>query len=243
MQQHLQQGFTFIELVVVISIVSIISSVLIFNYGSFDANIRLQNLAQDIALRIKEAQTVAMSGAYATEYNNQPLDDMNVSLNAPSYGVYFNFRDDVTFLRKGFAFFADRPLGVAGYDALAIDGVISLPDNTCDNPGVGFSECLSVTQITSLDQISGIYIKDRARSSPLLTDIFGVTFTRPWATAHFSNGTGADSLDAEEVYIEIQSLRNTNKHKYVVVNRTGQISVKNGCAPGNPDINTSACEQ
>ena len=242
-------GFTFIELVVVISIVSIISSVLIFNYGSFDANIRLQNLAQDIALRIKEAQTVAMSGAYATEYNIQPLDDINLSSQAPTYGVYFNFNDE-GITDRGFAFFADRPVSLGTpneYNPSTIDGVISptFRNSLCFNPGGSFEECLSVTKINSLDHISGIYYMGSA-GVPIapVADVLGVTFTRPWPTAHFSDGSGSDTPSGtEEVHIEIQSLRNTNKHKYVVVNRTGQISVKNGCAPGNPDINTSECEQ
>ncbi len=230
----LQSGFTFIELVVVISIVSIISSVLIFNYGSFDANIRLQNLAQDIALRIKEAQTVAIAGTYAYDYSYDFQGDPIGQ--APSYGIYFNFTDDSVFKQKGFAFFADRPINGSVYDTGTIDGVIS-SDPACSAPGVDFNECLSVTQITSLDQISGIYFKDR--SSPLLADKLGITFTRPWPTAHFSDGNG--SVAADEVYIEIQSLRDTKKYMYVTVSQTGQISVSNGCAPGH-DASDVTCQ-
>ncbi len=233
-------GFTFIELVVVISIVSIISSVLIFNYGAFDANIRLQNLAQDIALRIKEAQTVAMSGTYATDYsyefqyptNGDPIGQ------APSYGIYFDFDDEEMWKDRGFAFFADRPLNAGIYDQGMIDGVVSLPGGRGVCPSE-WNECLSITHITSLDHISGIYYKSGS-SFDTAGNKLGITFTRPWATAHFSTGGSADSLPADEVYIEIQSLRDTKKHMYVTVNQTGQISMSNGCAPGH--INDALCQ-
>ena len=47
------QGLTFIELIVVLSIVSVIAGVILFKFSDFSNNITLQNLSQDIALRIK----------------------------------------------------------------------------------------------------------------------------------------------------------------------------------------------
>ena len=245
-------GFTFIELVVVISIVSIISSVLIFNYGSFDANIRLQNLAQDIALRIKEAQTVAISGTYANDYSYdfQYGASGDPAGQAPSYGVYFDVIDNPPIVSgvphdKIFAFFADRPFKYAPtplYEASAIDHILTPPPSRgdlCDPGEVGqpYAECLSVTQITSLDHISGISYKEDDGTIASVPDNIGITFTRPWPGAQFANLSNTLPSDIQEVYIEIQSLRDLKKHKYVLVNRTGQISVKDGCAPvsGSPD--------
>ena len=46
---------TYIELIVVLSIFAVMSSVVIFNYGLFQARIDIKNLASDIALKFVEA--------------------------------------------------------------------------------------------------------------------------------------------------------------------------------------------
>ena len=74
-------GMTYVELIVVLGIFAILSSVAIFNYGAFQAKVDIKNLASDIALRVVQAQKSALSG----EQNiNEPLNWK------PSYGVYFN---------------------------------------------------------------------------------------------------------------------------------------------------------
>ena len=70
------QGMTFIELIVIISLFGIIASVVLFNSRDFSSNISLQNLSQDIALTIKRAQTTSASGGYNTLF---------VLPNKPSY--------------------------------------------------------------------------------------------------------------------------------------------------------------
>src|SRR6187551_3624134 len=103
MQSHTMQnkiqtnrGMTFIELVVVIGIFATIAGVVLFNFTGFSTNISLNNLAQDIALRIKNAQSEAISGKFAAGF---------VSPIVPSYGVYFDTTTAAGM--TGFKYFAD----------------------------------------------------------------------------------------------------------------------------------------
>lgn len=59
--QTLNKGFSIIELVVVITIFAIMSSVTIFNYSSYRQNIEVTNVAQDIALTVRQAQVYGIS--------------------------------------------------------------------------------------------------------------------------------------------------------------------------------------
>lgn len=56
-----ERGFTIIELLITISIVVVISSVILINYPKFSNTIKLNNLAYDIALSIREAQTYGIN--------------------------------------------------------------------------------------------------------------------------------------------------------------------------------------
>ena len=53
---------TYVELIVVLSIFSVMTSVVLFNYNEFQAKIDIKVLANDIALKIVEAQKSALSG-------------------------------------------------------------------------------------------------------------------------------------------------------------------------------------
>lgn len=54
-------GFTLIELVVVLSIFVIISSIILADYPGFSQRVALERTAQEIALSIREAETLALS--------------------------------------------------------------------------------------------------------------------------------------------------------------------------------------
>lgn len=58
------RGFTLIELLVVIGIVTVITGVVLANYGEFGSRILLRNLTYDLALTIREAQVFGISGRF-----------------------------------------------------------------------------------------------------------------------------------------------------------------------------------
>ena len=74
-------GMTYVELIVVLSIFAIMSGVVLFNYGTFQARVQIKNYANDIAMQIVQAQKDAMGG-------KMPANGSFPS-GKPSYGVYF----------------------------------------------------------------------------------------------------------------------------------------------------------
>ena len=79
----INRGMTYVELIVVLSIFSVLSSVVIFNYGNFQDRVDIKNLASDIALKVVEAQKSSLSGLL-------PLSGGYPANWKPSYGVYFD---------------------------------------------------------------------------------------------------------------------------------------------------------
>jgi len=88
--KKLNRGMTYVELIVVLSIFAVMSSIVLFNYGKFQAKVDIKNLANDIALKIVQAQKDAMSGKLPT--------DGSTFLVSPSYGVYFDLTTPKSFI-------------------------------------------------------------------------------------------------------------------------------------------------
>lgn len=87
----LNRGMTYVELIVVLSIFAIMSSIAIFNYGDFQANVDIKNLTSDIALQIVQAQKASLNGVIPP--GGAPSTDWK-----PSYGVYFNLTNPGQFV-------------------------------------------------------------------------------------------------------------------------------------------------
>ena len=80
---------TYVELIVVLGIFAVMSSIVIYNYGGFQAKVDMKNLASDIALKIVEAQKSSLSGN---------LPPSGAFLGKPSYGVHFDASDTKKFI-------------------------------------------------------------------------------------------------------------------------------------------------
>lgn len=117
-RHKLNKGMTYVELIVVLAIFAVISSVVMFNYGNFQAKVDIKNLGSDIALKIVEAQKSSLSGllpalSYGPDWK-------------PSYGVYFDITTPT--LSKQFIYFADLN-NANGYEAGEALSTISITKN------------------------------------------------------------------------------------------------------------------
>lgn len=83
------RGMTYVELIVVISIVALLSTVSLFNYADFQEKVNMKNLANDIASRVVEAQKNAIGGRTATGA---------IVGWRPSYGIYFDISEPTSFV-------------------------------------------------------------------------------------------------------------------------------------------------
>jgi prepilin-type N-terminal cleavage/methylation domain-containing protein len=73
------RGFTLIELMVSIFIITTISGVIIFQYARFDGQLLLKNLAFEVALSVRDAQQRGITA-----------QDTKVGANTYAYGVHFS---------------------------------------------------------------------------------------------------------------------------------------------------------
>lgn len=114
-------GFSLVELLVVIGIVTVISATVLVRYGRFSGDVILGSLAYDVALSIRQAQVFGLSfretgagtgifsGGYGIHFDkNTPNDyflfsdaDMNKRYNAPTDAIIENFS-----VRQGFSVFS-----------------------------------------------------------------------------------------------------------------------------------------
>ena len=157
---------TYVELIVVLSIFSVLSSVVIFNYGDFQARVDIKNLSSDIALKIVEAQKSSVNGAW----NSSAIANWK-----PSYGIYFNSSatldtDDVSFNKK-FIYFAD------------LDN-----NNNYDGPSTcATAECLDKIIITKNNYISRIDSYTDSILTQQITNSLSIIFKRSDPGATFTS--------------------------------------------------------
>lgn len=202
-------GMTLIELLVVISIFVILTSMTIFDYGSFRSSISIKNLADDIALSIRKAQSYAI-GVHS---------DSNFS---SGYGVHFttstNSSDPLlSGSNKSFVIFND--LGPH-------DTAYNYPLNgPCGNG----SECNEVLNIITADKISEIYINDTKVDTGSSIDI---SFLRPNPDAYFCYRSDNSSSTCNTSYSPISHVKivvsnsQSDKTQTITLWNTGQISVQ-----------------
>jgi prepilin-type N-terminal cleavage/methylation domain-containing protein len=211
-----QSGVTLIELIVVIAIFAIVSSVLLFNYSDFSTNVSIRNLSQEVALSVRKAQT------YATSVKG--IENTNLSTrDYPSYGISFSLDATSSAFKpntKQFILFADVPTTFGAspnrqYETNGTCGVIE--------PG---SECIENFSINTTDSIVGLCTDATGCVSTGSVDI---TFRRPVPDAiicykAYSADTTCLNTTISNVDIILQSAKGLRRT--VSVWNTGQISVK-----------------
>lgn len=211
-------GFTLVELLVVLSIFVIVSSLILFDYNGLRSGASLNNLSADISLSIRRAQSYAI-GAYSSSSN------FNYG-----YGVHFSTDHAVVGSNpqngsnKSFVLFTD----VSGNKLYDLNP-IGIPCKQANLSAT--SECSELLSITTPDEISALYINGSATPVPA-GGVVDIMFLRPNPDAYFCyranpNSTSCDSSTTiSNVRIEISSLNKARGYptKSITVWNTGQIS-------------------
>lgn len=173
----LNKGMTYVELIVVLSIFSVLSSVAIYNYGSFQSRVDIKNVASDIALKVVEAQKSAINGVL-------PISGGYTDIWKPSYGIHFDLSSKLGAF--GFLYFAD------------FNSNNNFDDSNCTG------ECLEYITITKGNYINKIEsFTDSIPTS--ITDTLTVIFKRPNSGAIFSYEGGRILTGIDYVQITINS--------------------------------------
>lgn len=177
-------GMTYVELIVVLSIFAILSTVVLFNYKGFEEKVEIRNLANNIALKMVDAQKSAISGEL-------PLNPPSPW--KPSYGVYFDLNESSNTGNKVFYYFID----------------LSDPQNkkfdTPFCPSIG--ECLDKIEIKNGNKIESIkvFYKDKGITPTSITKDLHITFTRPSLGADIKSNFHTFALPIDRVEIIISS--------------------------------------
>lgn len=199
--RNYQAGMTYVELIVVLSIFSIMSGIVMYNYQGFQAKVDIKNLASDIAIKIVEAQKSSKNGVLPLIFVSDTWK--------PSYGVYFDGVTPPAPLRE-FIYFVDLSEPSNGYDS-----------------GVA-NEMLDPIKIAKTNYfISKIERCDTEQcSSPTnITTPLSITFKRPNSEAVFYQTSGKlEVTGSQYIQITVKSA-SENATSLIKVYPSGRIQV------------------
>ena len=203
--QNTQRAFTLIELVAVMAIIIIVTSVTLANNSRFGGTVLLQNLAYDMALSIRQAQVygIAVRGYSANNFS-------------AGYGMHFSTSEAGGSLQ--YELFADKNRD--GLFTSDLDPDIDENVPPTHYIGRGY-------------YISGLSILEPGASTETSVSTIDILFKRPEPTACISANSNS-AIDSaylckrippkERARITVTSPRGESKS--IVVEATGQISVQ-----------------
>jgi prepilin-type N-terminal cleavage/methylation domain-containing protein len=191
-----QAGMTYVELIVVLSIFGVLSSIVAFNYGGFQAKVDIKNLASNIALKIVQAQNSSLSGLQQTG----ALPGWK-----PAYGVYFNKQTSP----NSFFYFSD----------LNDNGVFEGP--TCVSECLSQ---ISITKNNVISNLNVFYQNGTNACSTVCPADLTVSFKRPDSGAVLFSG-GVKLLAVSYVQITIASPRSAAATALIKVYPSGRVQV------------------
>lgn len=215
-----QKGFTLIEMLTVLAIFSILTGITVYNYGRFNNNVIITNLAYEIALAVREAQVFSL-GVRAADSDSDLTFETR-------YGVFFDQVDssDETTGSRNFVFFAD--LNKSGSCELDPDDNNSAQ---CSLEGCA-GECQNTKTLTRGIYIKRICVSDSGNPMDDNGNCVGgavnadnvpvaITFERPNPNAFVK----ADGVEYKNASILLEAPNGPKRT--IFVRNNGQISVDN----------------
>lgn len=190
------RGMTYVELIVVLGIFSVLSSIVIFNYGEFQSKIDMKNLANDIALKIVEAQKAAIFGKFPNLAQQVGLP----STWKPSYGIYLNKTSDA----KSFFYFVD------------------LNGNHLYDGGDCTGECVEKITITKDNSISSLDVFYLGDTTAYSVNDLTLSFVRPNSIAEIKSAT---PLNSNISYVQITVISPKAIQTNVKLYTSGRIQI------------------
>lgn len=210
----LSSGFTLIELVVILAIFATMSSILLFNFRGFNKNIERNNLAQDIGLLIRKAQSYGTTSSTLTAGNL--MDTNTVALR---YGLIFDYSgttntiESIVLYKKllggaaaGVGFTDNSGIVVPGNSGTGVADVIILDTIRLNSPGVTVAVC---------NQVNG------SVCGSIVNNDVAIEFERPKPDPY----TSLSGINSSSLRIRVLP-SDTLVPWYIVVAPTGNIYVK-----------------
>lgn len=200
---RMNKGFTLVELLVSIGIFVIMTALLVARYGSFNDSTLLNNLAYDVALTIRTAQTYGMSvkraDATITGYKN-------------AYGVDFDLSNNSQFM-----LFSDFNNGNGN------DSVYKNNDTIINKYQIKAGSKITGICVTNNDTCTDFSNNNGSNKNQL-----DITFKRPDPNAVIcSTNSGSNCQDNDKYSLaKIRLTSASGLNRIITVRSTGQISIE-----------------
>lgn len=159
-KRSLQAGFSLLEMVMVLSIFAILTAVVTYNYGAFNNQMTLTNLAYEIAMQVREKQVYSLG----VRSSSNTFDNR--------YGIYFK-KGETSFLN-----FIDS-------DNNGKCNMLADQNTLCTSNCPGGSECQDSKSLPRNMKIEDIKVSGTSTNNPVF-----ITFKRPDTEAIIINGSG-----------------------------------------------------
>ncbi|MFZ2621093.1 MAG: prepilin-type N-terminal cleavage/methylation domain-containing protein [Minisyncoccia bacterium] len=198
----LVRGFTFVEVLISVSLFALFLSVVMFNYPVFTDNIILGAAGQEVSIAVREAQTYALAVKEASAGGGQF---------SYAYGINFNPKDNPTeyyvFVDKDADKYYDVGLGACGSATTECVEKFSLPKS------------ISISQICNSSSCYAI--------NP--GETMNITFLRPSPNAsinYANNGGNLDGSFLNDVRGKVILSSPKGRILWVIIESTGQVLVQ-----------------
>jgi len=205
-----QGGFTIAELIVVIAIFTIITSIALFDQGNLNSNVLLTNIAYETALAVREAQVYGLGVQNSGDPTNGFLGDYGAHYDTTSIEssrqiiVYANGTNSLT---RGY--YAGEEKYIYEFTNQRGNKIAYLCLGPLTDSG-GTPHACDPTDAVGVG---------------IIKPSMDIVFKRPEPGPVFYTPTDTDGSNPGPAYIVVTTLDGSNC-KVVVVNKTGQISVE-----------------
>ena len=217
-----RRGFTLVELIVVLAIITIISAIVFTGQSSFNKTVIVTDTAYGIGLSVREAQTFGLSSRKYTDTSGV------VTTNA-GYGVHFSSGSP-----KSYWIFADTSSD-GSPPAWCPKGLVGTPEyKPGDCQYESASEVLRNYQLNNGFTISDICGTNTANTTKYCTSTGGITgmdivFLRPSTEAVITATQGIHNTAVQLICATIHVQSPEGVEKCVTVSQVGEVSVPQSC--------------
>ncbi|MFZ3019970.1 MAG: prepilin-type N-terminal cleavage/methylation domain-containing protein [Minisyncoccia bacterium] len=201
-----ESGFSIIEMLISIAIISLIMAVVVLNQGDFTDQFSLTTSANDLELQIRQAQVFGVSVREFSPSSNEFDSGYGVSLSTIS-----------TDYEKVYIAFADRGTKNGAYDG----------DINCTVGGS--SECIKKVTFSrgvKINQVCALKLNNQEDCAPIVGRA-DITFNRPDPAALIEtfDSQGNQNAISGVIGVRIELMSPKGKLKSIYVYTNGQISI------------------